>query len=633
MRPVLFIIAFLGSISLVSQEWSVDKIEPKLLKGANAIIRTYDQYFEVNDESNALYREKKVVTVFNDKGFKHAIFQEAYDPLMSIRRIELSYYNASGERLKKVKMGQIMDVNVTSAGSLYDDLRIKRYYPENYDYPFTMVQEYEYDFQKLFGIIPFQPEIYESVAVENASYRLVYPESQPVNYALMNAVSEPEIERAEKITLKWQLKERPARKVEYRGESILKSSPHVLFAPVNFMMEGYAGKLEDWSGLGEWLNMLKEGRDILTDEIKREIDELVAGVSSKREKTKLIYEYMQKNTRYVSIQLGIGGLQPFPATDVIENGYGDCKALTNYTYSLLKHAGIRSDYAVIRAGANEDEINADFPSSQFNHVILAVPMERDTVWLECTSQTAPFNYLGDFTDDRYALLVNERGGQLVRTPKFEAEDSEQLSNIDIALDQNGDAEVSAEIRYTGKQYALHYWKAQRGKKDMEEYLLKTIDLPSFQLKSFEYVDNRTEESPELIGRINMKINKFTTESGGRMFLAPNLLNKPRYNPPKDSNRESPIIHTFGYHDVDSVRIKLPENYRLEFEIEDQLFDSEFGEYSLSYNYEHENHELTFVREILIKEGRYEPEKYKEYRSFMRRISKYDRSQIVLSKGT
>ena len=59
MRPLLFTAAFLLTISLTSQEWSVDKIDPKLRKGAHAIIRTYDQYFEVIDESNALYREKK----------------------------------------------------------------------------------------------------------------------------------------------------------------------------------------------------------------------------------------------------------------------------------------------------------------------------------------------------------------------------------------------------------------------------------------------------------------------------------------------------------------------------------------------------------------------------------------------
>ena len=132
------------------------------------------------------------------------------------------------------------------------------------------------------------------------------------------------------------------------------------------------------------------------------------------------YEYVQSKTRYVSIQEGIGGLQPFPASIVDKYGYGDCKALSNYTVALLQEVGVKSFYTKIRAGEGEPDLLLDFPAQQTNHVVVAIPNDKDTIWLECTSQTNPFGYTGSFTGDRYALMITEEGGKIARTPSFSA---------------------------------------------------------------------------------------------------------------------------------------------------------------------------------------------------------------------
>ena len=128
-------------------------------------------------------------------------------------------------------------------------------------------------------------------------------------------------------------------------------------------------------------------------------------------KVAVLYDYLQKNTHYVLVTFGIGGLQPYEASYVARNKYGDCKALSNFMVALLKEAGIKSYPVAIWGGEEEREFVKDFPSHQSNHIICAVPIEKDTVWLECTtSQFLPAGYLSWFTANRFGLLISENGG-------------------------------------------------------------------------------------------------------------------------------------------------------------------------------------------------------------------------------
>src|SRR5213076_654770 len=119
-----------------------------------------------------------------------------------------------------------------------------------------------------------------------------------------------------------------------------------------FSFYGSQGNLSSWKSLGEWLNGLYNGQDELPEERKAFQANLVKDAPGDREKVRLIYKYMQENFRYVSIQLGIGGLKPFPATFTDQKKYGDCKGLSNYMKASLKAVGIKSYVAIINSQYN-----------------------------------------------------------------------------------------------------------------------------------------------------------------------------------------------------------------------------------------------------------------------------------------
>lgn len=173
--------------------------------------------------------------------------------------------------------------------------------------------------------------------------------------------------------------------------------------------------MSSWQKYGEWQYQLLNGRDLLTEPFRAKLHELTASCTTDRDKVKAIYDYLAKTTRYVSIQLGIGGLQPIAAADVCRTGFGDCKGLSNYTRAMLKELGIASTYTVI--STTNERLLPDFSSAnQMNHVILQVPLPQDTLWLECTNPSLPFGYVHQDIAGHDALLIEPTGGQMYRLP-------------------------------------------------------------------------------------------------------------------------------------------------------------------------------------------------------------------------
>ena len=369
---------------------------------------------------------------------------------------------------------------------------------------------------------------------------------------------------------------------------------------------------------------------MLPDNIKQTVHQITDPVADPKEKIDRLYQYMQKNTRYISIQLGIGGWQPFDAKYVATKAYGDCKALTNYMYSLLKEAGITSFYTLIKAGKNANKVMADFPSQQFNHVILCVPLQKDTVWLECTSQTIPAGYLGEFTCDRYALLINENGGILVRTPKYGMKENMRTRHIVATLDEEATLRVKAITRYGGLQQDLYHDLIHGLSKDkVKEFLHEQLDFATYEINSFDYKETKSS-LPSVVEALDIVVSNYATITGKRLFIIPNVMTRTHRKLSADEERKFDIELGYEYKDVDTVEINLPAGYATESMPQDVSIISKFGKYNCSVKLL--GTQLFYCRSMEYNGGRFPAKDYAELVKFYETIYKADRNKVVLVKN-
>lgn len=202
---------------------------------------------------------------------------------------------------------------------------------------------------------------------------------------------------------------------------------------------------QSWEDVGRWYAGLERERVAPNDAIRAKAAELVRERSSERDKIEALYDYVAKNFRYVSLSFGVGRYQPHAAAEIFANQYGDCKDKNTLLGSMLEAAGLRANSVLINSSR---KIDADVPSpSQFDHVISAVPLGNELLWMDTTTEVAPFQLLAASLRNKKALLVPKgEPARLVDTPADPPFPTIQFVEIEGQVSELG--RLTARVRYT-----------------------------------------------------------------------------------------------------------------------------------------------------------------------------------------
>ncbi len=441
---------------------------------------------------------------------------------------------------------------------------------------------------------------------------------------------EPEKERISRnrIKYRWTLDNIPAFVDEPYMPNWSHIIPYIRFSPKEFVYDGYKGNMESWKKFGYWINDLNANRRDLPQETVDQIKELIHDVEDDREKVRLIYNYMQSRTRYVSIQLGLGGLQPSEAAIVDKKGYGDCKDLTNYTQALLDIAGIKSYYALIRSGADEIDVDPEFPYNYFNHAILCVVLEDDTLWLETTSSIVPYGYIGINNSDRYVLLITEQGGKLTKTPGYNIKDNEIKQYANISLSDQGNISANLNKQFSGFAFEERLGITLAGKQRQKDFLLNNIKVNNAEIVDLEYKE-LFDPLPRIQKHIKLNARNYVSRAGERIFFRPVIFNKNVSVVPSTKERVYDFeLDGYLYHN-DSIVWSLPSGYKPGYIPEDARLVTPFGSYHLNYDYNQKKGKLIVRRKYYEKTGKFDAEEFVKFALFRRAIYQNDRNKIVL----
>jgi hypothetical protein len=612
-------------------KYPISEIPEDLRKDVNAVVREDQMVYQIHARNRASLKVLLVATIFNKNGMRYALPKVGYDKLSKITSFKGNVYDAYGNLIRRLKSSEIQDKSAYDGFSLYSDNRYKAADLSHGVYPYTVEFEYEIDYNYLYAISGSFLVSSEKVSVQHFSYQLLFPPDLKPRYKVLNMNSDPvqtKVDGMESLT--WSFENIKPVKEEPLGPD--NQFPQIIAAPSKFEYEGYEGDMSTWESYGTWKLELLKGRDALSPATQQKVLDLTKGLSTTEEKAKVLYEYLQGKTRYVSIQLGIGGLQPFPASVVDQSGYGDCKALSNYMVSMLKTAGITGYYTTVKAGDFEFDLMEDFPSHQSNHVVVAVPNGADTLWLECTSQRNPFGYAGKFTGDRKAFMLTEKGGIWVQTPRYTVEQNLQSRSAQVEVSLTGDAQATIKTTYAGLQYENDNLNFVLGNQinEQKEWVEKTTDIPSFEINSFRITEKR-DRVPSARVDLELNLRRFATLSGKRLFLTPNLMNRSTFVPEKVENRKTKVVRRFAYTDIDTIRYKMPEGIYPEFLPQPTQFKSRFGDYESSVQIV--EGDVLYIRKVKMFKGEFPPEFYNELIEFYKNINKADNQKLVFLSKT
>jgi hypothetical protein len=575
-------------------------------------------------EKNKLIRIDSVTIRINNRaGDEYANVWIPYSKSENLSDISAWIEDRNGARKQVLLKKDMTDKSAVSAISLYEDNFLRCFILKYNQYPYTIKYTYKKTFEEFLEIARWAPVIYDQIPARESSLNIILPRSYQFRIFQHDIKSFSIDSTGENILIHFQSDFNEPLREECFPE-IKNNIPYALVVPEYFHY-GVAGCHRDWIAYGNWQHTLMQDLEELPEDEKRKVNNLIKGVTDRKEIIRILYHYLQDNTRYINVSIGIGGFRAYPASYVAKNKYGDCKALSNYMKALLSYAGIPSYFVYVNASSQPEDLIREYAGPQFNHVILAVPLETDTIWLENTSNTGPFGYVGTFVQNREGLIVSKDQSRLIHIPALKPKDNLVTRKFEFEPELTGISKLSMTEDCRGQRFEVfNELNSEYDDYEKDKIIREFMPFVNYEVEDWS-LTRIHRDTPEIIFHATLKLSQFVKSLGDDYYMDASSIDLPAFLRPDE--RISPVDLPYPVYNLDTLIYHLPDGYEIKNKPDDGNIQTSFGSYDVFSLIK--DRSLYVIKRFKLNSGSYTLARYPELYQFIQAVKEKDKLKLII----
>jgi len=387
----------------------------------------------------------------------------------------------------------------------------------------------------------------------------------------------------------------------------------------------------NWEQVGLWYAGLEKDRRVPSPEVRAKADELTKGLSDDLDKVQALYDFVAKNFRYVSLSLGAGRYQPHAATDVLHNQYGDCKDKHTLLASLLEAEGFHASSVLINSTR---KLDTDVPSpAQFDHVITLLPMPHEEVWMDTTSEVAPFRLLAYTLRHKQALVIPASGPpHLEETPADTPMPDSEVAEIDGKINDIGKLEAHVHYSFRGDEELMLRSIFRRFPESQWQRVVENVNAGVGEVTNLKISDPAATREPFTMAYDISKPNYLDwSRKKSELALPLCQFNLPDLSDADDSDEATAEPLKLGpkAEYAYKIRLQIPAKYNAHTPLPFSL-KRDYAQYEATYKLE--GNTLQAARTLVIAQDELPEQRAPDYQSFRHAVNS-DLAQLLSLENT